>query len=59
MRLKEAEGWCGWRSLSVTSHLWNKVDIMKRKTRELTTMEEGNKAKSAMYPQEAMWVSAY
>jgi len=27
LRLKEAEGWSGWRSLSATSRSWNKVRV--------------------------------
>ena len=32
------------------------MDILKSKTRELTTMDEGNKAKYAMCSQEAMLI---
>ena len=49
----------GWRSFTATSRSWKKVDILKRKMRHSTTTEEGNKGESAMYPQEAMWLSAY
>jgi hypothetical protein len=52
--LKEAEGCCGWRSLSATSRLW-KVDVVKRKTRVSATMEEGNKTRFGICPWEAMW----
>jgi len=54
LRLKEAEGCCGWRSLYVMSHSW-KVDVVKRKPPVLTTMEEGNKPIFGVCPWEAMW----
>jgi len=42
LRLKEAEGCCGWHLLSATSRPWKKMDIVKRKKRESTTMEDGD-----------------
>jgi len=54
LRLKEAEGCCGWRPLYATSRSW-KVNIVKRKPRVSTTMEEGNKARFGGCPWEAIW----
>ena len=57
--LKEAEVCFGRRSLSETCRS-QKAQVVKKKIRELITMkEEVDKARSRMYPQEAMWVSAY
>ena len=56
LRLKEAEGCRGWRSLYATSRSW-KVNVVKRKPRVSMTMEEGNKARFEVYPWEAIWHS--
>ena len=41
LQLKEAEGYCRWRSLSATSRSW-KVDVVKGRARDSTTIEEEN-----------------
>jgi hypothetical protein len=47
-RCLEPEDWCGWHLLSGTRP--SKVNIVKRRMRVSTTLEEGNRARSGMCP---------